>query len=133
MQRHGPVATPGLQRAADRVRRGGLPVESDRHLLVFRALPDEFAGQMAVFPDITVDDRGALEWIEAKSLFTDRHEASCRRTAGIVCRDDGTDPATLQTVQGQDPTRLQGLAQILVASADNDRCQQHKDGGPTII
>ena len=51
-----------------------------------------------------------------------------RGAAGGFCRDNGTDPATLQAVPRQNPTGLQMLAQVSRAAAGDTQCENPANG-----
>src|SRR6516162_2695160 len=115
MERNTPVAATRVQRASDRTRSGYLPVERDRKVLVLRPLPGEAASKAAVVADFAVDHGRALEGVEAKALGPDRHQPLRRGATRRFDRRDGTDPAPLQPLPGDDPARLQRLPKVRVA------------------
>jgi hypothetical protein len=97
---------------------------------VFGILTDETATEVTVIADLAANHRGALERIETKSPFAYRHHAMSRRAAGGFCRDNGPDPATLQAVPRQNPTRLQMLADVSRTAAGGTQCENSANGGP---
>src|ERR1700761_8766209 len=112
MQRNRPVAAAGLQGSVDCVRASRSSLETDRQILMFCSLTSQLATQVAVAADCALDDSRALERVETKSLLANRHQAlGCRPPRGIH-RHDGSYPAALQAMPGQNLTGLQPLAQI---------------------
>ena len=98
-------------------------------VLVFGILTDETAAEVTVIADLAANYRSALERIETESPFAYGHHAMRRRAAGGFCGDNGTDPATLQTVPRQNPTRLQMLTHVSLAAAGNTQCENPANGG----
>ncbi len=124
MQCHRPAATTRLEHPSDRALSVGRALECDRKILMVWALTNQLAGQMAITAHVTVYHRRTLERVETKVAIPDRHESLCRRPAGGFCRDDRADPTTLQPYYGKHPTRLQGLTEIGLASAGEERNEQ---------
>ena len=99
-------------------------------VLVVGILTDEAATEVTVIADLATNHRSALERIETESPFAYGHKAMRRGTAGAFCRDNGTDPATLQAVPRQNPTGLQMLTQVSLTAAGDTRCQNPANGRP---
>ena len=99
-------------------------------VLVVGILTDEAATEVTVIADLAANHRSALERIETESPFAYGHKAMRRGAAGAFCRDNGTDPATLQAVPRQNPTGLQMLTQVSLTAAGDTRCQNPANGRP---
>ena len=130
MQRHRPTTATRLQCTADRARFCGPPLEHDCKVLVFGTLTDEAATEMTVIADLATNHRSALERIEGEPPFAYGHKALRRRSTGAFCRDNRTDPATLQAVPRQNPTGLQMFTQVCLTAAGNAQCENPATGGP---
>jgi len=113
-----------LQRTADRIISRGHRLEADREVLVIRALTDQLAVEMTAIAELAADHRSALEWIKGELLIPDRHEPLCCGTAGVLGRDDRTNPPSLQALPSENSTGLQTLAQIVLASGDQREKEQ---------
>ena len=83
---------------------------------MFGTLTDEAATEVTVIADLAANHRSALERIESEPPFAYGHKAMGRGAAGAFCRDNRTDPATLQAVPRQNPTGLQLLTQVRLHS-----------------
>jgi len=113
-----------LQRTIDRIISRGHRVEANREVLVIRSLTNQPAVEMAASTELATDHGSALEWIKGEPLIPDRHQPLSCGTAGVLGRDDGTNPPSLQALPGENLTGLQTLAQILLASSDQNEEEQ---------
>jgi hypothetical protein len=115
-----------LQRTIDRIISHGHRLEADREILVIGALADQLAVEMAAITEFATDHRSALEWIKGEPLIPDRHEPLCCGTAGLLGRNDLTNPPSLQAQPGENLTGLQRLSQVPLASGDESEKEQRQ-------
>ena len=99
-------------------------------VLVVGTLTDEAATEVTVIADLAANHRSALERIETEAPFAYGHKAMRRGAAGAFCRDNGTDPATLQAVPRQNPTGLQMLTQVSRTTAGDTQCRESRKRSP---
>jgi hypothetical protein len=129
MQRYLPVAPSGHKSTFDSLRFRSGPahrtVETDQKILMVSTLARKIAAQTAVLADGALNDGRALKGIERKASVADRHQTLRCCTTRFVCWRNRSNPATLETLPGQYPTRLQPLAQIPFASG-NQRNQRER-------
>ncbi|MGC1411105.1 MAG: hypothetical protein WA864_19450 [Acetobacteraceae bacterium] len=115
------------QRTIDLIISRGRRLEADREILVIRAVADQLAIEMAAITEFATDHRSALEWIKGEPLIPDRHEPLCCGTAGLLGRNDLTNPPSLQALPGENLTGLQRPTQVPLASSDESEKEQRQN------
>jgi len=82
---------------------------------------DQFANETAVFLDVAPDHGRTLKRVERKAVLPYGHQSLRGGSTGAIRGRNLTYPTALQAMQGKDPTGLHRIAELAVATAEDQQ------------